>query len=645
MASDVFDVLVLPKHLDVVGTAGNDVLNGGAGRDILRGLAGNDTLDGKTGADTLVGGTGNDTYVVDNLGDVVTENPNEGTDLVLSSIAYTLSADVEDLTLSGSSAIGGTGNGLDNLLTGNSAANTLIGGAGNDTLSGGTGADTMIGGAGNDIYVVDNVTDVIAENASEGTDLVQSGVTYTLAANVENLTLTGTTAINGTGNALDNVLTGNTAVNTLTGGAGNDTLNGGTGADTMIGGTGNDTYVVDNTLDVVTEALNEGTDLVQSGVTYTLSANIENLTLTGTTAINGTGNALDNILTGNSANNKLTGGDGNDTLNGGTGNDTMIGGLGDDIYVVNVSTDVVTEAASAGSDTIQSAVTLTLTTNVENLVLTGTNAINGTGNTLSNLVRGNTGINTLNGGTGNDMLEGGAGNDILTDTSGTALFNGGAGADTITGGAGAEIFLGGLGNDTYTTAGGNDIILFNKGDGQDTFATGGTGSDAISLGGGITYADLVFTKATNDLVLKIGATDQITFKNWYAATPSKPVTKLQVMAEAMADFVQGGSNLLMDQKVENFNFAGLAGAFDTARAANTSLTSWALTNALTSFQLEGSDTAALGGDLAYQYGKNGTLAGIGVTPALATLSDANLGTAAQTLTPLAGLQTGSVRLS
>lgn len=645
MASDVFDVLVLPKHLDVVGTAGNDVLNGGAGRDILRGLAGNDTLDGKAGADTLIGGTGNDTYVVDNVGDVVTENPNEGTDLVLSSIAYTLSADVENLTLSGSSAISGTGNGLDNLLTGNSAANTLIGGAGNDTLSGAAGADTMVGGIGNDTYVVDNTADAVTENANEGTDLIQSTVTYTLAANVENLTLTGTTAINGTGNTLDNVLTGNAAVNTLTGGAGNDTLNGGTGADTMVGGLGNDIYMVDNTADIVTEALNEGTDLVQSSVTYTLSANVDNLTLTGTTAINGTGNALNNILIGNSANNSLTGGDGNDTLDGGVGNDTMVGGLGDDVYVVNVSTDVVTEAASAGNDTIQSAVTLTLTTNIENLVLTGTNAINGTGNTLNNLVRGNTAVNTLSGGTGNDILEGGDGNDILTDTSGTALFNGGAGADTITGGAGAEIFLGGLGNDTYTTAGGNDIILFNKGDGQDTFATGGTGSDAISLGGGITYADLVFNKATNDLVLKIGATDQITFKNWYAATPSKPVTKLQVMAEAMADFVQGGSNLLMDQKVENFNFAGLAGAFDTARAANTSLTSWALTNALTSFQLAGSDTAALGGDLAYQYGKNGTLAGIGVTPALATLSDANLGTAAQTLTPLAGLQTGSVRLS
>jgi Ca2+-binding RTX toxin-like protein len=605
----------------------------------------NNVLTGNTAANTLTGGAGNDTYVVNNTADIVTEELNEGTDLVQSSVTYTLSANVENLTLTGTTAINGTGNALNNVLTGNTAANTLTGGAGNDTLSGGTGADTMIGGVGNDTYIVDNTGDVITENASEGTDLVQSSITYTLSLNVENLTLTGTTAINGTGNALDNLLTGNSANNTLTGGDGNDTLNGGTGNDTMVGGLGNDTYVVNVSTDVVTEAASSGNDTVQSSVTLTLSTNVENLTLTGTSAINGTGNTQDNVLTGNSANNTLTGGDGNDTLNGGTGNDTMDGGLGDDVYVVNINTDVVTEAASAGNDTIQSAVTLTLTTNVENLFLTGSSAANGTGNTLNNLVRGNTAINTLNGGTGNDILEGGDGNDILTDTSGAALFNGGAGVDTITGGASAEVFLGGLGNDTYTTAGGNDIVLFNKGDGQDTFATGGTGSDVISLGGSITYADLVFTKSTNDLVLKIGASDQITFKDWYASTPSKPVTKLQVMAEAMAGFVQGGSNALLNQKVENFNFAGLVGAFDAARAANGSLTSWALTEALTSFQLEGSDTAALGGDLAYQYGKNGTLAGIGVTPALATLSDANLGTNAQTLTPLSGLQTGSVRLS
>lgn len=619
------------------GNALNNVLTGNSAANTLTGGAGNDTLDGGAGNDTMVGGLGDDTYIVDSASDVVTENANEGSDTVRSSVTLTLANNVENLILTGTTAINGTGNALNNTITGNSAANTL---------SGGTGADTMIGGSGDDIYVVDNTGDIVTENASEGTDLVQSGVTYTLATNVENLTLTGTTAVNGTGNALDNVLTGNTAANTLAGGAGNDTLNGGTGADTMIGGTGNDAYIVDNASDIVTELANEGIDTVQSSVTYTLSANVENLTLTGTTAINGTGNALDNVLIGNSANNTLTGGDGNDTLDGGVGNDTMVGGLGDDTYVVNISTDVVTEAANAGNDTIQSAVTLTLTTNVENLVLTGATAINGTGNTLNNLVRGNTAINTLNGGTGNDILEGGDGNDILTDTSGTALFNGGTGADTMTGGAGAEIFLGGLGNDAYTTAGGNDIILFNKGDGQDTFATGGSGSDTLSLGGsGLSYADLTLSKSTNDLVLKIGATDQITFKDWYATTPSKPVARLQVMAEAMAGFAQGGSNPLLDQKVENFNFTGLVGAFDTARAANSSLSNWALSNALTNFQLAGSDTAAMGGDLAYQYGKSGTLAGIGVTPALNTLSDTNLGTNPQALSSLASLQTGTVRLS
>ena len=281
---------------------------------ILIGNSAANTLTGGAGADTMIGGAGNDIYVVDNTGDVITENANEGTDLVQAGVTYTLAANVENLTLTGTTAINGTGNGLDNVLIGNSAVNTLTGGAGNDTLDGGAGADKLIGGLGGDTYVVDNTGDVITENANEGTDLVQSNVTYTLAANVENLTLTGTTAISGTGNALDNVLIGNSAVNTLTGGAGNDTLDGGAGADKLIGGAGDDTYVVDNTGDVITENANEGTDLVRSSVTYTLAANVENLTLTGTTAINGTGNALNNILIGNSAANTLTGGAGNDIL-------------------------------------------------------------------------------------------------------------------------------------------------------------------------------------------------------------------------------------------------------------------------------------------------------------------------------------------
>jgi len=278
---------------------------------------------------------------------------------------------------------------------------------------------------------------------------VQSSVTHTLSANVENLTFTGTSGLSGTGNALDNALTGNSGANRLTGGAGNDTLNGGTGNDTLVGGTGNDTYFVNVATDVVTELANEGTDTVNSSVTLTLGNNVENLILTGTSTLSGTGNALNNVLTGNTANNTLTGAAGNDTLDGGTGNDTMVGGLGDDTYVVNIATDVVTESASQGNDTVQSAVTLTLGSNVENLILTGTSAINGTGNTVANLVRGNTANNTLTGAAGVDVLEGGAGNDTVSDSAGTdnGYLNGGADTDTLTGGSGKEFFLGGTGND------------------------------------------------------------------------------------------------------------------------------------------------------------------------------------------------------
>ena len=170
---------------------------------------------------------------------------------------------------------------------------------------GGAGNDAMSGGSGNDTYVVDAAGDTVTEAASEGTDTVQASVSHTLGANVENLTLTGTGAINATGNTLDNTLTGNSGNNVLSGGAGNDT---------MAGGAGNDTYVVDAAGDTVTEAANAGTDTVQSGISYTLGANVENLTLTGTGAINATGNTLNNTLTGNSGNNVLDGGAGNDAM-------------------------------------------------------------------------------------------------------------------------------------------------------------------------------------------------------------------------------------------------------------------------------------------------------------------------------------------
>ncbi|WP_375471014.1 beta strand repeat-containing protein [uncultured Nostoc sp.] len=360
------------------GQSGNDNLFGDSGNDTLLGGVGNDTLDGGLGADSLDGGIGNDTYIVDNINDVITEGLNAGTDLVKSSVNWVLADNLENLTLTGSGAINGTGNSLKNILIGNTGANilsgedgndsliggagndTLLGGAGDDTLDGGLGADALNGGAGNDIYIVDNLNDSITEGLNAGTDLVKSSVNCVLADNLENLTLTGSGPINGTGNSLNNILIGNTGANilsggdgndslfgnsgndTLLGGAGDDTLNGGTGTDSLNGGVGNDTYIVDNLNDVITEGLNAGTDLVNSSVNWVLGNNLENLTLTGSGLINGTGNSLDNILAGNNAANILSTGDGNDSLFGNLGNDTLFGGAGNDLLAGGVGRDVLT---------------------------------------------------------------------------------------------------------------------------------------------------------------------------------------------------------------------------------------------------------------------------------------------------------------
>ena len=343
----------------MTGTTGNDSLLGTSGADKIQGLAGNDTLNGGSGKDTLEGGLGNDTYFITDLEDTITEAAAEGTDTVNSTITYTLGANFENLTLTGTAVINASGNELNNSLTGNAAANQLTGGAGNDRLNGGAGVDTLIGGLGNDTYFITDLADTLIEAVAEGTDTVSSTISYTLGANFENLTLTGTAAINATGNELNNSLLGNAAANQLTGGVGNDSLNGGAGVDTLIGGLGNDTYFITDLADTLIEAVAEGTDTVSSTISYTLGANFENLTLTGTAAINATGNELNNSLLGNAAANQLTGGAGNDSLNGGAGVDTLIGGLGNDTFTFdallsNTNGDVILDFTN-GADKISVA--------------------------------------------------------------------------------------------------------------------------------------------------------------------------------------------------------------------------------------------------------------------------------------------------
>ena len=316
------------------GGDGNDQLFGDQGNDSLTGGAGNDLLDGGTGVDTMDGGAGNDNYVVDNAGDAITELASGGIDSVVSSVSYTLSLNVENLTLNGTAAIRGTGNAGNNSLIGNALRNTLIGGAGDDVLNGGTGADRLEGGTGDDTFYIDNAGDVVVENLGEGVDIVYASINYTLADNVENLILSGTAALQGSGNALANSITGNALANTLNGGAGNDVLlglggadrlDGGLGADRMEGGAGNDTYVVDDAGDVVIELAGQGTlDTVQTSINYSLSNEVERLVLTGSADLAGTGNALANSLTGNSGANRLDGGTGADILTGGDGADMFV---------------------------------------------------------------------------------------------------------------------------------------------------------------------------------------------------------------------------------------------------------------------------------------------------------------------------------
>ena len=472
--------------------------------DILTGNALDNFINGMNGADTMNGGAGNDIYIVDNIGDIVTE---AGTslaeiDTVYSYVDYTLGANVEVLNLVGN-AVNGTGNALNNSLYGND---------GNNRLDGGAGLDTMVGGKGDDEYVLDQAGELalVSESANQGTDRLL--ISYAAAAtgslidlNLSNLQQIENVTVLAGG---DFTFAGNDLNNNLAGGSGNDFINGGKGADTMSGAAGNDTYIVDNVGDVVIESsisLSE-IDTVYSYIDYTLGANLEVLNLVGN-ALSATGNALNNSLYGTA---------GNNILDGGTGADFMAGGTGNDTYIVDNIGDVVSETSTLASeiDTVRASVNYTLGANLENLILTGSGNIYGVGNSQNNVITGNEGNNQLIGGAGLDTMIGGKGNDIYsidqagelalvqelasegtdslfieytaTAQTGTVDLNlnnlknvenvvvTGAGdftlagndlGNSLTGSSGNDFINGGKGADTMTGGGGNDTyIVDNIGD-------------------------------------------------------------------------------------------------------------------------------------------------------------------------------------
>ena len=433
---------------------------------------------------------------------------------VNASLSYYINAGAGDDTISGGGAtdflVGGEGNDIvsgggdnDGLLGGN-GNDSLDGGDGNDSIDGGAGADTLTGGSGSDTYTADE-NDIIVELVGGGFDTVLSARSHTLAANVENLTLSGT-AVNGIGNDIDNVIGGTAVFNLLRGGDGNDRLfgfgsgdqlfgdggsdildggdgndelDGGAGNDDMVGGLGDDAYVVDNVSDLVVEYAGEGSfDRVTSTVSYSLAANseVEVLSLVGAAALVGIGSSTNNSIVGNEFDNTLAGrggddvikagagndilygdegdddlrgGSGNDILEGGTGGDIMSGGTGDDYYYVDDGADILVESAGGGIDEAAVSVSYTLGVEVENAFLTGSGNLDLTGNASANTLNGNGGNNRLDGGDGEDVLGGGLGNDILVGGNGNDILKGGDGNDIVIGGNGIDSLGGRTGSDTF----------------------------------------------------------------------------------------------------------------------------------------------------------------------------------------------------
>ena len=257
---------------------------------------------------------------------------------------------------------------------------------------------------------------------------------------------------------------------------------------------------------------------------------------------------------------------------------------------------------------------------------------------------GDLGDDVLKGGTGDDVLQGGDGADVLRGGTGQNLLDGGSGDDVIYGGKGSSLIVGGTGNDTLRTGQGSDVILFNRGDGSDTVIADRAGDNTLSFGGGIRYSDLMLAKSGKDLVVEAGSGDRVVLRDWYGGG-KRSVLNLQMVADASADFDAASADPLRNRRVQSFDFLGMVNAFDQVRKASPGLTSWALTNAILQFHLSGSDEAALGGDLAYAYGRNGAFTGISLQAAQQVIGAPGFGSEAQTLRQFSGLQDGFVKLN
>jgi Ca2+-binding RTX toxin-like protein len=427
------------------GLDGNDKLVGNRGKDVLYGGDGNDRLVGGKGTDELFGGRGSDVYVISDITDKVFEYAGQGKDTVLSWVDYTLTVNVENLTLKGRNSISGTGNSLDNLIVGNDQNNTLSGLAGDDTIKGKGGDDQISGGSGDDALI-----------GGAGFDYADYA---NAAASVDVNLLTGT----------------------ATGGDGIDTLS---ELEGIIGSEFSDTLRGDNLVNTVLAGAGDDLVLLAGGKDY---------------AEGGAGN---DTLKGGTGADTLLGGSGADTINGQGGNDNIAGGLGDDTLAGNGGFDLVNYSKTVSAVNVDLAAG-TATGGDGTDTLSGFEGI--IGSAYADVLSGNTGKNTIRAGAGNDTLKGLAGSDKLFGGNGADTLNGGTGNDRLTGGAGADAFVfnGGLAEGTdrildfadgidimrITGATFGDLTIAAAAGGTDTQITFASGTVAILTGVDVSLID------------------------------------------------------------------------------------------------------------------------------------------------------------
>jgi Ca2+-binding RTX toxin-like protein len=566
-----------------------------------------------------------------------------------------------------------------------SMAAIVTGTEGNDSITGWDGNETYYGLGGNDTIYSGNGNDIVYGGAGDDTinDIAGWDTIYGEDGNdtiiVSSYYWGSTTVYGGAGNDVITVPYTQWPYNqapmthNFTGGLGNDTFNGGIGntiyhyargdgADTIT----DNSYGYAGTDKIVFAAGIAIGDVSAQAIGYDLQLRIadpanpaadDRITVKnwydpyvpdryrieriefadGTVVLSAdvqAGDANANTLTASANASLLSGGGGNDTLNGGAASDSIYGGTGNDVITGGGGDDAIhgddgDDDASAGDG---------------NDVVYGDAGVDTvSGGSGDDYVSGGSEGDTVNGDDGTDVLQGGTGDDQVSGGLGNDLVSGDEGNDVLDGGDGNDLLAGGAGNDTINTGAGSNIIAYNAGGGIDTVYAAAGASNTLSFGGGIGYDDLSLSKDGNDLIVSVGPDGQVVFKDWYAG--SNGALNLQIIHDASDEFDANSTDPLYNKKVQTFDFAGLVAEFDDALAQSPGLTSWAVTNALLEFHLSGSDDAAIGGDLAYWYGKNAGFTGIGLQSAQAVLGAPGFGSDAQTLQPFSGLQEGFVKLA